>query len=564
MRNTLKCLIIVCLICLFFSVSCNGRGDPFNNQNVHIQIDLSTDLNKEFQLSGNTTIDLISMDPDVLYAVNSSAFGTTSRALIDDAGSTGTTAGLLELVLGHYLAVPDEANACSFSGNEAGVNSSGGYASIVRFRTSDSDDMTIRSDTDPVSYYNASGYAVYEEYYHVDFNSAPYDSLDRSRIILDADTHVNATGYGASNPWYGFVTSNYGCITKDGSNLGVYDCSGKDYVNLFFTYSFFSFDPDASFETTLRLVNPVKCALNETYQVGSKNSFYYFSTIPGIEYYVVEIDQVNEYGPAPYHRIVPYKSDGSPVEDIYSFNTEGKVLIHKPSEDTYFSVKKEESESKLTVRVREASEEEIQKYASSIIDVNRDNFEITLADAGALSDESIYDPVQDKDVPAYINNDSIRFISTDGYKLNNIKVTVDIIYDDGSYAIGNGGYSFIMTKGVFGGLTCHSINYVPDFMDLSSIGFNLREQRPFSIKIRIEKAVDPLKNKSTVHHLFFVPNNGDPIQEMEVPDRYTFTVPHLVNGDKEYLGVSFDGTVYKEGEQINIVHSNCSLVAVWR
>ena len=555
-------IICLCLIVVAF-VSCGG-GE------TRVQIDVSKELNKEFQISRNTMIDLVSMDPNVLYAVNSSALGSSSRALVEDAYGTGTKAGLLELVLGHYLAVPDEDNSCTFTGSEAGIGSSSGYASIVQFRNSDSDDLTIRSGVDPVSYYNEGGETVYEEYYHVDFSKAPFNSLDRSRIVLYADTHVEAEGYNASNPSYGYVTTKGSFLKKSESIYEVYDFSGYDFVNLFFTYAFYSSDPSASFETSLRIANPVNCGLNSNHNVGGEETYYYFSPVSGCHFYVIEIDQDNLYGPTPSHLIIPTKTNGSLFDDVYSFDR-NRILVHDPSEDVYFSLAKAESEAKLSVCVREATEEEIQKYYDSKISVNSKSFEMTINDVGVLSDELIYDPITEQYVPAYVCYDSFRFEPASGISLNDVKVSVDIVYDDGSYGIGRGSYLLVKkglknpdTGGTNGALGSHSEVYVENFFVLDSLKFNLMELKPFSVRIRIEKAVDPLKNSSEKHHLYFIPNNGDSIQDLQIPIHSAFTIPHLENAGKEYLGMMFDGHLYKEGEQLNYMHSDCGITAVWR
>ena len=550
---------------LFFVVLCilliSCAGESSNGKVVSIQIDAESDLNKVFEISSHTTIDLVSMDPDVLYAVNTSSFGPYSRALIDEAGNTSTNAGLLELVLGHYLAVADENNECSFNGNDAGIYSQNGNVSIVKIRNGESDDMTINSSTDPVSYYGSDGSSVYEEYYHIDFSKAPFNTMDKSRIIINPVTEYYGEGSSFSTTEYGFFTINNGSIKKDLNAFGVHDLSDFDFVNLFYSTSVIK-DPSVSFETRFVMMNPVECSFNTEYYPNERLNYYTFNPIDGCSDYVFEVSKITRDGTYVLKPVLGIANlRGASLEDTYRFGGDsGKNLVRNLTEEVLFSIYRGIGDDELSVIVREPTDEEMQQYLESIVIVDSESFEFSPADITEKSDSVGWDRYREEMINSYAYSNELSFESANGLDLREMKLTVEVRYNDGSYATGHEYYVINNIGGTFGS---HMETYIDKNHVLNSLTIEIIEPEPFTVSVKLEKKQDSVKADGDTH-LFVIKNNGDPIEDLIVKTNSIYSVPYLENGDREYIGMVYAGQLYKPGDGVRIYVGDSSITALWR
>ena len=534
MNRKLLIVIFVMLLSVFL-VSCDSGTE--------LVFDASN-LDKNWVgVSRRSRITIENMDNTVMYAVKTN--GSSRRLSRGAVDSSNIFKGTEDT----YIPIPGRDNRVSFTANEIDIQGSGSIQ-IIRLRAG-TDDLTIKEFEDPVSFYDDDGSAVYEEYYHIDFTQEQYRSLDRSRVALLA--YGLGSGSGGSN--WGYVTIDAGGIKPEGYTAGLYNFSEYDSINLYNTMTVAH--SSSPWSQQLIITNPISCEKDRAQSIPSKYGVFSIGPMHDGADYVLEINKVSglSYGDNLNMRYVNGNFSGfgysvlsDSSRDVYYIGKIEKELLA----DIWLYIGGYMGSDFGTVTFRKATSEETSEYRSHFFTID--------------SDEAVFTKRLDaKDYNEY------EFIveSGDGRTLNNMYITAEYTYDDGTYIEGYC-HTYINSSHLNGigysgnGLLGPYIVF-PESSGSILEKFKIRamDTEPVNVKITFKKSYSHVADDYKLCSLFVVPNNGQEIIRERIQLYSYYTIPQLEKSEYTFRGMYYGGVLHRAGDRIQIEYVNSAITAAW-
>lgn len=548
MKKIITSIAIVFFILLFMG-SCDINSVDADTK--LITFDASNLPTGSYPVSASSKIIISSMEKDAMYTIitegyNGRFVSTREKNLMDN-----ESASIISTSPNSFIPVPDENSVSIFYGNEINIINKANLK-IIKLRDG-SDDMTIKESEDIPSYVTTSGTKTYEEFYHIDFVQEPYNSLDKTKIVLL--TKKIGSGSGGSN--WGYVTTGRGGIQPKKHLPGIYNFSDTSYINLY--HQMTVVHSESPWTQTLMIKNPVLLTLDTDLKLKSDSEV--LEIPPTQEEYVLEITKNSTLYYAPISQLNPRFYDGQffgHLLELEENKTKTVAYLGKIDDNILLDVSIfTDNNTTLnygSVNVRKATYEEQLKYSDSCIEFIGDKTEFI-------------QKLQANDDNKYI----YKAISNDGSVLNNYTATVEFTYADSNEYITenprtdfhsghlNGvGYSGDVFEGSYGIVNIHDRNVLDQFK------IQCKSDKAVDVKITFEKKdYLPRDDFSAFSHLFLVKNNGEPVEMIKIEPRGIYTVPKLTREGHTYNGMYYLGKKYTSGQEIKIQHPRNAIIASW-
>jgi len=531
-------LVVFVILLLVCAVSCDSGAE--------LVFDAGNLDDKWVGVSRRSRITIENMDNTVMYAVKT--HGSSRRLSRGAVDSSNIFKGTEDT----YIPIPGRDNRASFTANEIDIQGNGSIQ-IIRLRAG-TDDLTIKESEDPVSFYDDDGSAVYEEYYHIDFTQEPYSSLDRNRVALL--TYGLGSGSGGSN--WGYVTIDAGGIKPEGYTAGLYDFSEYDSINLYNTMTVAH--SSSPWSQQLIITNPIPCENDRAQSLLSKLGVFSIGPMHNGADYVLEINKISglSYSDNFNMRYVNGNFNGFAIpiysdffKDVYYIGKIEKELLA----DIWIYIGGYQGSDFGTVTFREATSEETTDYESHLFTID--------------SDEMVFNKRLDaKDYSEH------KFVvkSKGGRILNNMYITVEYTYDDGTYIEGHC-YTNLQSSHTY------EVGYNNDGLSGSYIVFPessravlenfsicVIDTEPVNVRITFKKSYSDVADDfwpTKACRLFVVPNNGQKITCERIKHYNYYTVPELKKLGYTFRGMYYQGDLYKAGDRIQIKNVNSAITAAW-
>lgn len=544
MKRSLYVLFALLFAATVLFVSCNGSG-PAN-----VVIDASSATDSWIEVSKGSHIRIENLSDGSFYAIrtrDSSRSVDTSRAAI-------TVDNVFKGNENTFIPVPDAQNKAEFTTQDLEIQGSSSIQ-LVHVKVG-SDDMTIDSAKDAVSYYAGNGSIVYDEYYHVDFSSDQYKDLDKSRVALLA----YSVGSGSGSASWGYVTLGQGGMEPAGYTAGLYDFSSFETVNLYNTLCLDS--STSAWKQKMVIMNPVTCAPNTVTNLVSSVGVYSIGPVSDGSGYVVELNKEAGFSYDDKLNIryingdiaaFSYRLSSSTTKDVYFIGPLDQELLI----DVKMDIGGYQGSSFGSVLFRPATEDE----------------------ALEVSRHAVYFPVDETEVvfetsiSGYDFNEYEYLVyAEDHCNLNNINVKVEYQYENGSYIEGNC-YTLFTSLNMNNAKTRMTRLYgscleypITSFLDLQKLSIQVADTEVVNIKITFTKAegtVTDAHDADGKGYLYIVPNNGSEAECLRTTIGGTYTVEPLEREGYNFRCLYYNGWPYYVGDQIIIDNIYMAATAAW-